>query len=263
LDETSKTAKDLSGLQGGANTRTKRKVDQMTKNRPEGMEFAALIPRLRDSTAPLRDAAQRGLEGVSDWLSLANRSRWTKPKSLASAAPIQTREGNLQALRESLQEFRDGRHTEVLEPFKHMFDPTTGQLKMDKMQNGMASGRELFRCYVFSTCLIAFSITVIELLELVLEIEKANPKPKIQLPAAFARKLVQAANGQNGGGNPLDMGAKSRGTEDDSNSTDTLVNEEDQDEDVDHDEKHGDGKKKKKAKAKRVYCELYLAVFMP
>lgn len=242
LNENNRSIKRFEGAQGAV--RTKRKVDMIEKHRLEQRSFATLLPQLRSSTADLRHAAQQGLEGVDEWLRNANHSRWTKLP--ANASPLQTREGNLQHLRSALTEFRESKHFEMLESLKDLFDTRTGEPRINNPTQIM-NVRELFRCYVFSTTLIHFSRTIIEFLELVLEIEKANPKARIQLPSAFAKKLVEAANDTDGGGNPLDMGAKAAGREDDASSTSTRVDQED---------KAGAGKKAKKAKRKTVYCKF-------
>lgn len=205
-----------------------------------------LLPIIESSTAPLRSAAETALVGAIAWLDEVNHTRWRKPK--ADPPHISVRQASLAHVRSALDEFRRSRHFAILEPLRDAFDER-GHLKPELVGVYKYSGRDLFRCCVFTTNLVYFAFVLIQFLELLLDIEKRNPKAKIQLPTRFGRGLVESANDKTGGGNPLDMGVKDpRQTEviDDVASEETAV-----DEDV---EKSGKGGRAKK-KEKKVWCE--------
>ncbi|WVR05967.1 hypothetical protein IAU60_002995 [Kwoniella sp. DSM 27419] len=214
--------------------RSKSHFDTMEKHIDHAHSLAGLLPILADSTADLRAACSKSLDDVSDWLLLVNHTRWKKKP--ASAPPIAEREANLQAVRATLDEFRQGKHFAVLEPYKEYFDPSTGKLYPHQLEKHRSASRDLFRCFVFTSTLIGFALTLIELLELLLEIERANPKSRIQLPKAFAKSAVKTAN-EKSAGNPLDLGSDGSTTDvhegvqpdehdDDHSSTSTAVEKE-------------------------------------
>jgi hypothetical protein len=180
---------------------------------------------MASATAPLRSAAQTSLETAIAWLIELNQTRWRKPKAVSSGTDV--RERNLDSLRSAVQEFRQSKHFEILEPFRDAFDGQ-GNFKTELLGAYKYSGRDLFRCYVFTTNLVYFSLVLIEFLELLLEIERKTPQSKFQLPTRFAQMLVKSANDSTGGTNPLDMGVKDPGHVDgDEGSTETLVEEKD------------------------------------
>ncbi|WWC66524.1 uncharacterized protein I206_100427 [Kwoniella pini CBS 10737] len=183
--------------------RVKAHVDKMEQHTEEIHSLTGLLPILAASTADLRRNSAKALDDISEWLLLVNHTRWKKKP--ANAPTIAQREENLNAVKESLKQFRESRHFDMLEPYKDSFDPTTGKLKEHLVEKYRYSSRDLFRCFVFTSTLIAFTIDLVELLELLLQIEKDNPKSKIQLPNAFTKNVVKSAN-EKGGGNPLDMG---------------------------------------------------------
>jgi hypothetical protein len=219
------------------------------KYRLDNTSLDDLLPILADSTAPLRSAAETCLHSAISWLDELNQTRWRNPKP--DSPSITVREGNLSRLRSEIDEFRQSRHFEMLKPFREAFDEN-GQLKPELVGMYKYTGKDLFRCHVFTTNLVYFSLVLTEMLELLLDIERRNPKAKMQLPSKFAQHLVKSANDTEGGGNPLDMGLKEGAhtqaqAERDSVSEETLV-----DEDV---EKSGKGGKAKKEKRKRIWSE--------
>ncbi|GFZ43623.1 hypothetical protein JCM24511_01343, partial [Saitozyma sp. JCM 24511] len=217
------------------------------KFRLDNTSLDDLLPILADSTAPLRSAAETCLHSAISWLDELNHTRWRNPKP--DSPKITVREGNLSRLRSEIDAFRQSGHFEMLKPFREAFDEN-GQLKPELVGMYKYTGKDLFRCHVFTTNLVYFSLVLTEMLELLLDIERRNPKAKIQLPSKFAQHLVKSANDTEGGGNPLDMGLKEGAhtptqAERDSVSEETLV-----DDDV---EKSGKGGKAKKDKKKRIW----------
>jgi hypothetical protein len=142
-------------------------------------------------------------------------------------------------------EFKTKGQFGLLESFKSLFDDRNGQPK-ESIPALTHAARNLFRCQVFMTTLGSYTGVLVEWLELLLEIEKENPKPAFQFPGGGAKAVVAAANDKEGGGNPLEMGVG-----DDGSSTDTLVEH----------EKDGTGKGKAKRgkhadpKTTRIYGE--------
>jgi hypothetical protein len=219
------------------------------KYRLDNTSLDDLLPILADSIAPLRSAAETCLHSAISWLDELNHTRWRKPKP--ESPSITVREGNLSRLRSEIDAFRQSGHFEMLKPFREAFDEN-GQLKPELVGMYKYTGKDLFRCHVFTTNLVYFSLVLTEMLELLLDTERRNPKAKMQLPSKFAQHLVKSANDTEGGGNPLDMGLKEGAqtqaqAERDSVSEETLV-----DDDV---EKSGKGGKAKKDKKKRIWSE--------
>ncbi|WVF70551.1 hypothetical protein IAT40_005342 [Kwoniella sp. CBS 6097] len=225
--------------------RAKSHFEKMEKHVDDTHSLTGLLPILADSTANLRSSSTKALDDISTWLLLVNHTRWKKKP--ASAPSIAERESNLAAVKDALAEYRQSKHLALLEPYKDSFDPVTGDLKAHLYEKHRYSSRDLFRCFVFTSNLISFSLTLIELLELLLEIERANPRSKIQLPKAFAKNAVKSAI-EKQGGNPLAMGT------DDHSSLDVHepVQADDHDDDASETSTAVDKKGEKKAKEKRV-----------
>ncbi|WWD17770.1 hypothetical protein CI109_102211 [Kwoniella shandongensis] len=185
-------------------TRAKDHFKRMDEQTTPSQSLEQLLPLMEESTSELRLASTKALDDIATWLYLVNHTRWKKVP--ANATPIAEREANLAAVKASLAEFRASKHFVLLEPYREHFDHETGTIKKGRFETHRASSRALFRCFVLTSNLIAFSLVLIELLEMLLQIERANPKSKIQLPNAFAKMLVKSANDKQGGGNPLDLG---------------------------------------------------------
>lgn len=217
----------------------------------------ALVPILNESSADLRQASTKALKDISQWLTLVNHTRWKKVP--ADAPPLSQREENLENVKRALEAFRASKQFDVLEPYREFFDPITGEIKPEALESYRYLTRDLFRVYVLTSNLINFTLSLVTFLSLLLEIEKANPKSKIQLPNKFAKMLLKNANDKSGGGNPLDMGLKDTDGMDETSGRTSEATEDDVDDDDDDEsvtpttvEKKKD-KKKKKEKKRRVY----------
>ncbi|OXM76143.1 hypothetical protein C364_06247 [Cryptococcus neoformans Bt63] len=222
----------------------------------------ALVPILNESSADVRQASIKALKDISQWLTLVNHTRWKKVPG--DAPPISQREENLENVKRALKEFRASKQFAVLEPYRQFFDPATGEIKPEALESYRYVTRDLFRAYVLTSNLINFALSLISFLSLVLEIERANPKSKIQLPNKFAKMLIKNANDKNGGGNPLDMGLKDMDGIDEASGRTSEATEDDVDDDDDDDasetssaveKKEKKDKKKEKKKRKRVYAK--------
>jgi len=223
MDEHNKTMGKGREQDSQESHRVQKHFEHMKKHRHRGTKLDDLIKIVESSTFDLRSAAEKGFDDAIAWLDAVNHSRWTKPPT--SVGDLSVRETNLARLRATLAEFRATGQFEVLEPYRELFDKD-GNLRHESRHALRASAPSVFRCNVFTSTLIAFCITLIELLELLVKIESENPKSRIQLPTAFAKMLVSSANSPSAAGNPLDLSAGH--AEDDNDSTDsasTLVDE--------------------------------------
>ncbi|RYE75074.1 MAG: hypothetical protein EOP19_26650, partial [Hyphomicrobiales bacterium] len=117
-----------------------------------------------------------------------------------------------------LEEFKTANQFRILDNYAELFDERTGEPKKSIPAMTHAS-RNLFRCQVFTTTLSGFSDVLVEWLEMLLELEKRNPKSKFQFPGGGTKAVVEAVNDKEGGSNPMEMG----GENDDNSSTSTLV----------------------------------------
>ncbi|KIR38735.1 hypothetical protein I307_02819 [Cryptococcus deuterogattii 99/473] len=219
----------------------------------------ALVPILNESSTDLRQASTKALKDISQWLSLVNHTRWKKVP--ADAPPLSQREENLENVKRALEAFRASKQFDVLEPYREFFDPITGEIKPEALESYRYLTRDLFRVYVLTSNLINFTLSLVTFLSLLLDIEKANPKSKIQLPNKFAKMLLKNASDKSGGGNPLDMGLKDTDGIDEASGRTSEATEDDVDDDDDDEsvttttvEKKKDTKKKKEKK-KRVYAK--------
>ena len=198
--------------------RSKKVMEDLKKPRRPGTTLDELMPILASCTADLRHAAGTAFQGASDWLNTVNHSRWSKPRD---STQQNVREKNVAELRAALTEFRETKHFHLLEPFREAFD-SSGHLRAEAASMLRLSSRDVFQCHVFTTNLIAFSLSLIDFLTFLLEVERANSYSRMQLPTKFTKKLVESANERGAGGNPLDMGANHL-QEVESESTETLV----------------------------------------
>jgi hypothetical protein len=220
LDEQSKSSKRFEGEGEGA-YRMKRRIGEYSQHDITGTDYTSLLPILETSTAPLRQAAADALQESMDLLHTLNHSRWTSPKS---SNPINVREEHLTRLQAALQEFKTRDQFKVLDNFSELFDVKTGEPKK-ALPAMMHASRNLFRCQVFTTTLSGFSDVLVEWLEMLLEIERKNPKSAFQFPGRTStiKAVMEAANDKEGGGNPMEMGGENG---DNASSTSTLVDSE-------------------------------------
>ncbi|KAJ9113890.1 hypothetical protein QFC19_000084 [Naganishia cerealis] len=190
-----------------------------------------LLPILEQSSARLRAACQGGLAGGIQWLEWTNTHRWHRgkkayPKDEDVQQGLTKRKAAIEELQAALEDFRNVEHIKLLEPFRDMFDPETGDYKdhPDNLSDADAfrfSTRSLFTSFVFVTNLISYSTTLIDFLQTLLEVEARSPRNKVQWPTAL-RKIVKIAMDRGGGSamNPLEIGTQDMDAERDSDSDD-------------------------------------------
>ena len=204
----------------------KRLYDDMEQSQLESARFDLLMPILQRSTAPLLAAAKTSLGDCIDWIDQINHYRWKKLP--ADAKTIEQRQASLDALQASLEAFKARGQFEMIVPFEGSFDSTTKQLRTEHGLPYVSSARDLFRCYVFTTGLVDYCATLVELQQLLLEKERATPKARLQFPTAFAKMLFKEANDGRGPSNPLGIGVPAQSADedvDDNSSQETLVDD--------------------------------------
>ena len=164
-----------------------------------------------------------GLDGAINWLEVVNHSRWTKPP--ANTPDMTSRENNLAVLREALRIFRQTKQHDVLDPYHDLFDDK-GAVKPESQNLIEFSARNAFRCHIYTTGIINFAECLVSFLELLLRIERENPKARFQLPSAFSKMLVKSLNHKTAT-NPLEIGTDLHHTSshDSDTSSETLVDE--------------------------------------
>lgn len=169
-----------------------------------GRSLEDLLPVLELSTRELRQAAQDALNGAAAFLDEINNTRWKKAP--ADAPTTADRDKQRQHLADTLAQYRKSGHFEILAPFKDLFDPVTGELKPAPEKHLTGSIRGLFRCFVFTSSLISFCVTLQQYLDYVHLIEISNPKSKLQFPGKFVESVVENATDPSTGDNQYGLG---------------------------------------------------------
>jgi hypothetical protein len=195
-----------------------RAIKEQEKQHGHGLDD--LLPLLRESSSDLRGECLSALETAIDWLGWANSHRWrfgrqVFPKGETAADGLQRRRQGIADLKRVLEDYRVNRNQQLLQPFKKLFDPNTGELlpegKDDGGQTGLST-RSLFLCFVFSTNLVSYATALVSLLETLADIEERNPSNRIQLPTALG-SLFKVATSPGDKVNPLEMGDPDPDTE--------------------------------------------------
>lgn len=211
--------------------------DKMNEKEKGGSHtIEQLLPILERSSSRLRTACQSGLEGGIEWLEWTNTHRWHRgkkayPKDETVEEGLLKRKAAIVEIQDALEQYRTVEHIKLLEPFRSLFDPETGDFinNADNMSDTDAfklSSRSLFTSFVFVTNLISYSTTLINFLQTMLEVEARSPKNKIQWPSAL-RKIAKVAMSRGGSAiNPLEIGTQDveAGRDDDSDDDDDSIN---------------------------------------
>lgn len=183
-----------------------------------GHALDQLLPILDETSSQLRSTCYDALANGIEWLDWVNSHRWRRgakayPKDSDAATGLSLRRENIANLKAALANFRENEHPKLLEPFRNLFDPSTGELLTGKdaedrnlsaARHGMST-RSLFLCFVFSTNLVSYATSLIEFLETLAEIEQRNPSNRFQLPTALG-SLFKVAASPSARLNPLEMG---------------------------------------------------------
>ncbi|EIW70668.1 hypothetical protein TREMEDRAFT_73534 [Tremella mesenterica DSM 1558] len=223
LERQSKIMEDYRHESSTGRTRLKKVFADMEEAALSTPRFEVLMPILQTCSQPLLSAAKTSLDDCIQWLDEINHSRWKS--SFKHTKSTSERETDLSTLQTALAEFRQSKQFEVLEPLRDAFD-VNGILKADTAAKYGASARDLFRCYVFTSGLTDVCLCLEELQRVLLQKEKATPKPIFQFPTAFSKMLLRLANENEGPVNPFGIGDRRDDTgvsSDASSSQDTLV----------------------------------------
>lgn len=188
-----------------------------------------LAPVLESTSARLRSACQTVLKESSGWLKWTNARRWKRGEKAIYPTSVQVRQEQLAELNAALAEYRTKGHMRMLEPFRDLFHPETGDFiteGQDVPEKYMISTRSIFRCFVFSSNMISYAGCVHELGQLMINVDQKAPKSKLQFPTAIVRVALKVAGSKQGGGNPLDMGIPDPDRESENDDESTAVPEE-------------------------------------
>ncbi|KIY48354.1 hypothetical protein FISHEDRAFT_43559 [Fistulina hepatica ATCC 64428] len=190
-------------------TATPRVADRMTRlhhrvqerERRHGHGLDDLVPILADLSADLRSACESATRTFTEWCSGCRNGRWIGLLRRASPEQVERRQAELVArvktLEDALAEFQAVKRKQLLKPYEKCFDPQTGALREDIVKAGavhpdMFSVRSLFTCFVFSDALEAFAERLIRLMQVVVDIDRRRPNPRLWAPTGL-RKLWKLA----------------------------------------------------------------------
>jgi len=103
-------------------------------------------------------------------------------------------------LKQAILEFRQSGRVQILKPYEQFFDPRTGKL-LDNIINdpqspNMFAARSLYICFVFVDTIDAFAEQLDKLLTSLLDLDNRRPKPRVWFPSGFGklgRKLRSSA----------------------------------------------------------------------
>lgn len=188
-----------------------------------------LLPILHDSSSRLRTSCLTSMQDGIDWLEWTNRHRWYRGKAAYPSGEtvqqgLDKRRANLEELRNALTDFRQSDHLQLLEPFRELFDAETGNFKndtdnMSDTDSLRLSTRSLFLTFVFVTNLVSYATTLVEFLEVLLEVEARSPRNKIQWPFQLNNAVKVATSRDGTSVNPLEIGSDTIDDDDDDSST--------------------------------------------
>lgn len=187
-----------------------------------------LLPILHDSSSKLRAACYSSMQDGIYWLEWTNQHRWYRgnaayPSEETAQQGLEKRRTNLEELRTALSEFRQSDHLRLLEPFRSLFDEETGNFKdnadnLSDTDTFRLSTRSLFLTFVFVTNLVSYATTLIEFLQVLLEIEARSPCNKVQWPFQLKHAVKVATSRGGTSVNPLESGTHDVDGEDDEDS---------------------------------------------
>jgi len=171
-----------------------------------GRALKQLIPSLGEATQELRSAIRDALTSAVGFLNMINHTRWPWNRT---HFPPDTRHQDLTRLKAALDDFRSKSNAHVIAPFADMFD-ASGRLNPKNMNRVelVLCLRSLFRCFAFTTSLVALSLQLVSLLEHIESIDARSPKAKIQIPEKFFAAIGR--NLADDGGQTTDHGFKAQ-----------------------------------------------------
>jgi hypothetical protein len=199
LDERSKAVSKLAETSDAHHRRRKQYIQNIADNQHPGTAIDDLLPILATSTSTLRSASSDALSDIMAYLDSVNHSRWSKLKGPGS----EVRRESLARLRNALEQYKSSDAASILEPFRRTFD-AEGRIRPELLGKLRYSARDLFTCYLLTTGLTSFAKVLLELMEMIVKLEEANPKNHWNFPSNMRKALADNAVDKNGG-SPLDM----------------------------------------------------------
>jgi hypothetical protein len=213
----------LNGESRHHHVRERRYQELMQQKETErGHRLNDLLPVLDSTSERLRRACTTGLGELAGFLDHTNRHRWARGKKVyptgeTAQIGLDKRQANLNELRDALKAYRQQDHLKVLEKFRDMFDPETGDYRRDhpglhsiERDRPTLSMRQLFLCFVFSTNLTSYAMALADFLDTALEIEARSDKNRFQWPTAFNKIGKVALSRENDHLNPVELGSHER-----------------------------------------------------
>lgn len=162
----------------------------------ENVRLEDLVPLLHKATTDLRLACADGLKIANTLITRVNTGRWWKHTD-----PEPDIDRQLDVLRNAMEDFKQNRRLEVLDPFQNI---------IKSFKDKTPPPRALFYVFVFQANLVWVGEITIALLELLSETASKHPKARLWAPKRL-RSLwkVLAAKSENtatsfGGGTPPD-----------------------------------------------------------
>ncbi|KAH8091403.1 hypothetical protein BXZ70DRAFT_909843 [Cristinia sonorae] len=154
---------------------------------------ALFVGLVQESCDELLEHSQKSLKAAQEWISKARSG------TFASQARIQrerkARLGNLEkvtaGLKDALERFRKDKRLRVLDPYRSAFDTR---------HIGSHTGTDppphkfLFHCYVYQYHLMRFSMFLIEMLDVIINLEKERTKGRFWMPTIPLRQFVTSDN---------------------------------------------------------------------
>jgi hypothetical protein len=131
-----------------------------------------ILPLLYMATADLRKASVEALRIAEALITRVNINRWRK-----SVDPEPDVDGRLDELRRAIEDFKQSRRLEVLEPFKHLASPNKDESTLPR--------RALFYAFVFQANLLWCADAIVQLLEVLTETGEKRPKARLWAPKSL------------------------------------------------------------------------------
>ncbi|KZT59231.1 hypothetical protein CALCODRAFT_450301 [Calocera cornea HHB12733] len=209
-----------------------------------GHDLDNLLPLLLDGTRGLLAACEGALKGRIEWLRYVNSTRWRGSKSQKEEeSAYEEAKAQVEAVRTALASLRGEQRLRVLEPFEKFFDPASGNLLEEIRQRAderIFAANSLFLCFVFGTTLKAYAETLLELLDVLVELQRKRARNRLWFPSGFGkigRKLL-ARHADEGTGLEMGVSAAVAAGEDDATAVDSSsVSVEDDEGEIVHESK--------------------------
>jgi hypothetical protein len=120
-----------------------------------------VMPILEEATTDLRSACSTGLGATKTVLDGINTRRYSRTGAIESNQQVADLDNALERLRVSLEEFKNSRRLQLLQPFNPV-------IQESKQKNGyIIPFRSLYICFIFASNLIVLADGIVKLMEYV------------------------------------------------------------------------------------------------